>query len=112
MYPETYIPIYKKLVPALLKWNKEENKRQMTWKGDADLYKIWLSEIILQQKRVEQGWPYYERFVKTFPTVQDLANAPEMQVFKIWEGLGYYSKCKNLIASAKYITHELKGVFP
>ena len=84
----------------------------MPWKGEKDPYRIWLSEIILQQTRVEQGLAYYERFIKTFPTVQDLAKAPEAKVFKLWEGLGYYSRCRNLIASAKYIAKELKGQFP
>ena len=84
----------------------------MPWKGEKDPYKIWLSEIILQQTRVEQGWAYYNRFITTFPTVHDLAKAPETKVFKLWEGLGYYTRCKNLIATAKYISKELKGKFP
>lgn len=97
---------------ALLKWNKENNTRAMPWKGEKDPYKIWLSEIILQQTRVEQGWDYYNRFITTFPTVQQLAKAPENKVFKLWEGLGYYSRCKNLIVTAKKISQEYKGVFP
>ena len=96
----------------LLVWNREANKRAMPWKGEKDPYKIWLSEIILQQTRVDQGLEYYNRFVKTFPTVQQLARAPENKVFKLWEGLGYYTRCKNLIASAKYIAGELNGKFP
>src|SRR5258708_3069879 len=96
----------------LMKWNREENSRPMPWKGEKDPYKIWLSEIILQQTRVEQGLAYYERFVKAFPTVHQLARAPEQQVFKLWEGLGYYTRCKNLIATAVYISRELKGKFP
>ncbi|NML20340.1 A/G-specific adenine glycosylase [Pseudoflavitalea sp. G-6-1-2] len=96
----------------LLQWNKESNTRSMPWKGERDPYKIWLSEIILQQTRVEQGLAYYHKFIENFPTVHDLANAPEQEVFKCWEGLGYYSRCKNLIASAKKISQELKGVFP
>ncbi len=97
---------------SLLHWNKVENNRPMPWKGEKDPYKIWLSEIILQQTRVEQGWAYYERFIKSFPTVQSLAAAPETKVFKLWEGLGYYTRCKNLIATAKHIAYELKGQFP
>jgi A/G-specific adenine glycosylase len=97
---------------GLLQWNRSENTRQMPWKGETDPYKIWLSEIILQQTRVEQGWKYYERFVAAFPTVKELAAAPEQQVFKLWEGLGYYSRCRNLIASAQHIAKELGGVFP
>jgi len=84
----------------------------MPWKGEKDPYKIWLSEIILQQTRVEQGLSYYQTFIASFPTVQDLANAPEEKVFKLWEGLGYYSRCKNLIASAKIIARERNGLFP
>ena len=84
----------------------------MPWKGEKDPYKIWLSEIILQQTRVEQGWNYYLRFIKTFPTVEQLANAPETKVFKLWEGLGYYSRCKNLIAAARIIHKTYKGKFP
>ena len=97
---------------GLLKWNKLSNKREMPWKGEKDPYKIWLSEIILQQTRVEQGLGYYNRFVKTFPSVQQLAAAPEQEVFKLWEGLGYYTRCRNLIHSAKYIANELSGEFP
>lgn len=96
----------------LLKWNKEQNTRQMPWKGEKDAYKIWLSEIILQQTRVEQGRNYYNTFVNTFPDVHRLAKAPETKVFKLWEGLGYYTRCRNLMASAKYISKELKGKFP
>lgn len=96
----------------LLAWNSAENTRQMPWKGETDPYKIWLSEIILQQTRVEQGWDYYNRFIITFSTVEKLAKAPEEKVFKLWEGLGYYTRCKNLIASAKFIAFERKGRFP
>jgi A/G-specific adenine glycosylase len=96
----------------LLRWNKKDNHRQMPWKGETDPYKIWLSEIMLQQTRVEQGWAYYEKFIKAFPTVHELAAAPDQQVFKMWEGLGYYSRCKNLLATARIISKELKGKFP
>ncbi|MEO8584341.1 MAG: A/G-specific adenine glycosylase [Flavitalea sp.] len=96
----------------LLKWNQDSNHRPMPWKGEKDPYRIWLSEIILQQTRVKQGWIYYENFISAFPTVHDLANANEATVFKLWEGLGYYSRCKNLIHSAKIISSELKGIFP
>ena len=84
----------------------------MPWKGEKDPYKIWISEIILQQTRVEQGLKYYKRFIRTFPTVKSLALAEEDHVFKLWEGLGYYTRCKNLILSAKYIYKELDGNFP
>jgi A/G-specific adenine glycosylase len=96
----------------LLKWNRENNNRLMPWKGEKDPYKIWLSEVILQQTRVEQGLNYYNNFIKTFPDVQKLAKAPEKKIFKLWEGLGYYSRCRNLIVSAKYISKQLKGKFP
>lgn len=97
---------------TLLEWNREQNNRAMPWKGIKDPYKIWLSEIILQQTRVDQGWSYYEKFVEAFPTIHDLAKASEEKVFKLWEGLGYYSRCKNLIYTAKYISFELNGNFP
>ena len=96
----------------LLKWNKDHNDRKMPWKGEKDPYKIWLSEIILQQTRVEQGWDYYNRFISEFPDIQSLANAPEEKVFKLWEGLGYYSRCRNLLFTARYIAYELGGQFP
>ena len=96
----------------LLKWHKRKNSRTMPWKGEKDPYRIWLSEVILQQTRVDQGWSYYEKFITAFPTIHDLAVAPEQQVFKLWEGLGYYSRCRNLIATAKKIDTEYKGEFP
>lgn len=96
----------------LLEWNNSENDRSMPWKAEKDPYKIWLSEIILQQTRVAQGLAYYKKFITAFPTVQDLAIAPEQKVFKLWEGLGYYTRCKNLIASAKFISNERNGSFP
>ena len=99
-------------VRRLLLWNQKKNVRKMPWKGEKDPYKIWLSEIILQQTRVEQGLKYYENFIKDFPDIQALARAPEKKIFKLWEGLGYYSRCKNLIATAKFISGDLKGVFP
>lgn len=99
-------------VSKLLTWNKKENVRSMPWKGEKDPYKIWLSEVILQQTRVEQGLKYYEKFISTFPDVHTLARAPEEKIYKLWEGLGYYSRCKNLITTAKFISKDLKGIFP
>src|SRR6478609_12058506 len=87
----------------LLKWHREENKRSMPWKGEKDPYKVWLSEIILQQTRVEQGWSYYEKFINHYPAVTHLANAKDEAVFKLWEGLGYYTRCKNLLHTARFI---------
>jgi A/G-specific adenine glycosylase len=102
----------KKFVDKLIHWNRSENDRHMPWKGEKDPYRIWLSEIMLQQTRVEQGLGYYHRFVASFPTIHHLAAAPEQEVYKHWEGLGYYSRCRNLIHTAKYISGELNGVFP
>jgi len=98
--------------PILLKWNKEKNDRQMPWKGEKDPYKIWLSEVILQQTRVEQGLKYYEKFITAFPDVHQLANAHERSIYKCWEGLGYYTRCKNLIVTAQNVSKNLKGRFP
>src|SRR5687768_12193832 len=89
---------------GLMAWNRTDNFRLMPWKGVKDGYKVWLSEIILQQTRVEQGLPYYQRFLTAFPTIKHLATADEAMVFKLWEGLGYYSRCRNLIATAKHIS--------
>lgn len=89
-----------------------QNKRDLPWRNTRDAYKIWLSEIILQQTRVEQGLPYYEKFVEAFPTIKDLALAPEDKVMKLWQGLGYYSRARNLHFTAKTILKEYKGVFP
>jgi A/G-specific adenine glycosylase len=96
----------------LLKWDLQQNDRQMPWKGEKDPYRIWLSEIILQQTRVEQGLAYYQRFIKRFPTVRDLAKATDQEVFKFWEGLGYYTRCRNLLVTARFIAGELNGRFP
>ena len=88
------------------------NKRDLPWRNTNNPYYIWLSEIILQQTQVVQGTPYYHAFISQFPTVYDLANANEEDVLKLWQGLGYYSRARNLHWSAKYIVNELDGVFP
>lgn len=88
------------------------NKRDLPWRNTRDPYFIWLSEIILQQTQVVQGLPYYVAFTTKFPTVFDLAKAEESQVLKLWQGLGYYSRARNLHASAKYIVNDLNGQFP
>lgn len=106
------MPAKKFFTKELLRWNKYDNSRSMPWKYEKDPYKIWISEIILQQTRVAQGLEYYNRFIKRFPTAKSIAIAQEHEVFKLWEGLGYYTRCKNIIASAKYISEELKGKFP
>lgn len=96
----------------LLRWNKHLNHRSMPWKGEKNAYKIWLSEIILQQTRVEQGLSYYKKFIKEFPDVHALAHAPETLVMKLWEGLGYYSRCRNLLKTARLVVDSHGGVFP
>jgi A/G-specific adenine glycosylase len=96
----------------LLIWHQASNHRSMPWKGEKDPYKIWLSEVILQQTRVEQGRAYYEKFIDQFPTIQDLAKAKDEKVFKLWEGLGYYNRCRNLLHTARQIAKDQKGVFP
>jgi A/G-specific adenine glycosylase len=88
------------------------NKRSLPWRLTRDPYKIWLSEIMLQQTRVVQGAPYYLKFVAAFPTVYDLARASEEQVLKLWQGLGYYSRARNLHATAKTVVDEHGGRFP
>tara|TARA_R110002124_G_scaffold120895_6_gene279077 strand:- start:132623 stop:133687 length:1065 start_codon:yes stop_codon:yes gene_type:complete len=95
----------------LIKWYLQ-NKRDLPWRSTKDPYFIWLSEIMLQQTRVAQGLPYYFKFTKAFPTIHDLANASEDKILKLWQGLGYYSRARNLHFTAKYISRELKGDFP
>ncbi|WP_405400574.1 A/G-specific adenine glycosylase [Maribacter sp. Asnod2-G09] len=95
----------------ILDWY-HENKRSLPWRESTDPYKIWLSEIILQQTRVAQGTPYYLSFVENFPTVYDLANANEEQILKLWQGLGYYSRARNLHAAAKMVVKQYDGKFP
>lgn len=89
-----------------------ENERDLPWRKSSNPYFIWLSEIILQQTRIQQGLEYYHKFITHYPTVQKLANATEDEVLKDWQGLGYYSRARNLHFSAKYICEELNGVFP
>jgi A/G-specific adenine glycosylase len=97
---------------TLLHWHTHTNTREMPWKGEKDPYKIWLSEVILQQTRVEQGLAYYIRFTQAYPTVFDLAKAKDQTVFKLWEGLGYYNRCRNLLATAREIVKTFDGKFP
>jgi A/G-specific adenine glycosylase len=89
-----------------------QNYRDLPWRNTTDAYKIWLSEIILQQTRVSQGLPYYINFIHAFPTVNDLANADEQQILKLWQGLGYYSRARNLHFTAKYVMENHNGIFP
>ena len=90
----------------------DKNKRELPWRKSKDPNKIWLSEIILQQTQVKQGLPYYNKFLKNYPTVYELARSTEDEVLKNWQGLGYYSRARNLHSTAKYIVHQLNGVFP
>ena len=84
------------------------NKRSLPWRNTNDPYKIWLSEIILQQTKIAQGLPYYINFVNEYPDVIKLAQASEQEVLKLWEGLGYYSRARNLHKAAKIVVNELK----
>jgi len=104
--PSTWFP------KVLIKWDNENNDRPMPWRREKDPYKVWLSEVILQQTRVEQGVKYYENFIAAFPNIHALANAPEQRIFKLWEGLGYYKRCRNLIDTAKHLVSDRNGKFP
>ena len=95
----------------ILQWYSD-NRRSLPWRNTKDPYKIWLSEIILQQTRVAQGLPFYENILVHFPTVQDLAAATEEDILKLWQGLGYYSRARNLHATAKRVAREFNGKFP
>lgn len=96
---------------VLIQWYLA-NKRSLPWRKTKEPYHVWLSEIILQQTRVDQGLPYYMKFSETFPTVYELAIAPEEEVLKMWQGLGYYSRARNMHSAAKYVVDQLNGVFP
>ena len=89
-----------------------DHQRELPWRQTKDPYAIWLSEIILQQTRVAQGLPYYERLLAAFPTVRDLAEAPEATLLRLWQGLGYYSRARNLQKAAQMVMHDFAGIFP
>ena len=95
----------------LLAWY-DENKRDLPWRRSKNPYHIWVSEIMLQQTRVDTVIPYYERFLESFPTVETLANASEERLLKVWEGLGYYSRVRNMQTAAQQIMNEFNGEFP
>ncbi len=101
----------RKFSSDLILWYKE-NKRDLPWRLTTDVYEVWVSEVILQQTRVNQGLSYYYRFLNSFPTVNNLANASEDEVLKCWQGLGYYSRARNMHSTAKFVSQELNGVFP
>jgi len=102
---------YNHFTRALLQWYPV-NKRELPWRNTQNPYIIWLSEIILQQTRVAQGLPYFNKFLEKYPTVKDLAEAPDEEVLRMWQGLGYYSRARNLHACAKQVTDELGASFP
>ena len=103
--------IFVKLPEALLPWYRE-NRRELPWREDKDPYHIWLSDIMLQQTRVEAVKGYYRRFLQALPTVEALANAPQEQLHKLWEGLGYYSRVRNLNKAAQVVMKKHNGQFP
>src|SRR5690606_14612183 len=100
-----------KITSLLLDWYGKEG-RDLPWRETTDPYKIWISEIILQQTRVAQGTDYYLRFIEKFPTIGHLATASEDDVLKLWQGLGYYTRARNLHATAKKIVADFDGKFP
>ena len=97
---------------TLLRWYDTVEHRYMPWRGEGDPYLVWLSEVIMQQTRVEQGMPYFLKFKEQYPTVQQLADAPIDEVMRHWQGLGYYSRARNLHHAAKYVANDLQGQFP
>lgn len=101
----------KRFRQTLLDWY-DNNKRDLPWRQTSDPYYIWVSEIMLQQTQVETVIPYYNRFISTLPTVKDLAEAPEDTLLKLWEGLGYYSRVRNMKVAANQIIKDFNGVFP
>jgi len=96
---------------SLLSWYRK-NKRELPWRQTKDPYRVWLSEIILQQTRIDQGLPYYEKIINRFPAIEHLAAADEQDVLKLWQGLGYYSRARNLHATARIIMERYHGRFP
>jgi len=101
----------KRIRRSLLAWFRRE-QRDLPWRRTRDPYSVWLCEILLQQTRVDQGTPYYERFLAAFPTVESLAQASEDEVLKLWEGLGYYTRARNLLKAARIVVQERGGAFP
>jgi A/G-specific adenine glycosylase len=105
------LQVSREMTDCLISWFKK-NGRNMPWRGETDPYKIWISEVLLQQTQVITVIPYYNKWLKVYPTVSDLASASLQDVLKIWEGLGYYSRARNLHKGAKTIVEALNGVFP
>ncbi len=102
----------KYFITKLSNWHTRANKRSLPWKYEKDPYRIWLSEILLQQTKAEQAIPYYLTFLKKYPSIKDLALASDKEVFSLWQGLGYYNRCKNLLHTARQIYTERNGIFP
>lgn len=100
-----------KISTSIISWYKD-HKRDLPWRDTTDPYQIWLSEIILQQTRVAQGLPYFLKFVEHFPTIRQLAEASEEEVLTLWQGLGYYSRARNMHYTAMYVSNQLNGKFP
>lgn len=98
-------------VEKVINWYKA-NHRKLPWRSTKNPYHIWLSEIILQQTRVQQGLPYFQRFIEKFPTLQDLAQADDTEIFRLWQGLGYYNRAKHMLATARYLCQNNGGQFP
>ncbi len=96
----------------LIHWHRHHNDRSLPWKEEKDPYRIWLSEVILQQTRAQQGIPYYMKFLEAFPDVAAMAAAEDQVVFRLWQGLGYYNRCRNMLATARYIVENYNGIFP
>ena len=111
MEKSEYFDLFSELPAAILPWY-EENKRDLPWRHDKEPYHIWLSEIMLQQTRVEAVKGYYSRFLEKLPTIRDLAEADDELLYKLWEGLGYYSRVRNLKKAAGTIMEQHGGVFP
>src|SRR5258705_3042704 len=99
------------MIEALVAWF-QENQRPLPWRGSYDPYHVWISEVMLQQTQVETALPYYERFILEFPSVEALARADEERVLKLWAGLGYYRRAKNLMAAARIVAAEHGGRVP
>ena len=105
------LELMKKMQEPILKWY-QDNKRDLTWRKEKNPYFIWISEIMLQQTRIEAVMGYYDRFLKTLPTIQDLAQADEEKLLKLWEGLGYYNRARNLKKAAQIIEEKYQGKMP
>src|SRR6185369_10563569 len=105
------LPAPAAIAPALLRWYRAGH-RDLPWRTTRDPYAVWISEIMLQQTQVETVLPYYDRWLAEFPSLAALASAPEERVLKLWQGLGYYARARNLHAAAREIAEKYGGAFP